>query len=189
MPPFMSTLTTLAPVAAPRVVEDSSAQPYALGRVSGDAAARCVHWRLARNCALTPTQLGIAYLVLCAVSLTVGIGFAVAGVPMVLGFTGVELVAVGAAMLVWARHALDGDVLTWERGALTVERNRGSRIERMRLDGPWLRANLDAHGVVLRSGSRSVTVGMLARASCREAFVRELRRAQLDMHGAEVGAD
>jgi uncharacterized membrane protein len=185
----MSTLTTPTHAAAPRVVDDSRGEPYALGRVTGDATARRVHWRLARNCALTPAQLGVAYLVLCAVSLTVGVGFAWAGVPMVLGFTGIELVAVGVAMLVWARHALDGDTLTWERGALTVQRNRGPRVERMRLDGPWLRAHMGADGVVLRCGSRTVMVGKLARASCREAFVRELRRAQRDMHGTAAGTD
>ena len=64
-------------------------------------------WRLRRNCSVTPSQLIAFYLMLCTVSLVIGGFFWYQGAPFVLGFAGLELLAVGVAFLVYARHATD----------------------------------------------------------------------------------
>ena len=54
---------------------------------------------LRRNVSITPRQLMGCYLLLCTVSLVVAAGFWLHGVTVVSLFTGLELLAVGAALL------------------------------------------------------------------------------------------
>src|SRR3990167_1517477 len=64
-------------------------------------------FELRRNVSFSPRQLIGAYLLLCALSLVVALGFWLQGVTIVGLFTGLELLAVGVALLVVARHAGD----------------------------------------------------------------------------------
>ncbi|WP_418000017.1 DUF2244 domain-containing protein [Herbaspirillum rubrisubalbicans] len=50
------------------------------------------------------------------VSLTVALGFTLHGAWTILFFSVIELLAVGAAMLVYARHATDCEVVALESG-------------------------------------------------------------------------
>ena len=68
-----------------------------------------IQWFLRRNCSVTPRQLGWLYLSLCIVSLAIGTGFWLQGAKLVLPFAWLELMAVGAAFVVYARHARDGE--------------------------------------------------------------------------------
>ena len=75
---------------------------------------------LKRNCSVTPTQLGWAYGILCVVSLGIGAGFWLMGAPFVLGFAWIEVIAVGLAFLVYARHARDGEMISLRGSRLVV---------------------------------------------------------------------
>ena len=86
------------------------ASAYRLARVSDQAVA----WHLRRNCSVTPRQLGGIYAGLCLVSLGIAIGFWWLGAKLVLGFAGLELLAVGAAFLAYARHGLVLSVPSWQ---------------------------------------------------------------------------
>jgi uncharacterized membrane protein len=55
------------------------------------------------NCSLSPAGLGLIFLSLAAVVLAIGIGFAVIGAWPVLPFAGLEVLALGAAYLAYAR--------------------------------------------------------------------------------------
>ena len=68
-----------------------------------------IHWFLKRTCSVTPAQLGWLYAWLCAVLLVIAALFRFQGAILVLPFAWVELVAVGAAFLAYARHAADGE--------------------------------------------------------------------------------
>ena len=70
------------------------------------------HWFLKRNCSVTPAQLGWLYASLCAVSLGIALVFWFHGAVLILPFAWLELAAVGAAFLVYARHARDGETIS-----------------------------------------------------------------------------
>ena len=77
--------------------------------VAGDSS---VQWLLRRNCSMTPTQLVAFYLSLCAWSLAIAGAFWWRGATLVMPFAGIEILAVGAALLVYARHAGDRERMT-----------------------------------------------------------------------------
>ena len=50
-------------------------------------------WRLKRNCSLTPQQAGWFFLLLCVLSMSVGLFFWLQGAKLVMLFTALELMA------------------------------------------------------------------------------------------------
>lgn len=146
----------------------------------GDSAVPAIQWRLARNCSISPSQMLRAYLMLCALSLVIAIGFAWHGAGPVLLFAGVELAVVGVALLVFARHAADREVLTLVGRQLQIERNFGARTERSEFSVDWLRVEpVAAQGslVEISGRGRKVRVGRFLRPELRSLFARELRQA------------
>ncbi len=83
-----------------------------------------------RNCSVTPRQLLGLYSSLCLATLVVSIWCWVLGAKLVIGFAGIELLAVGLAFLVYARHATDGETVTLREGRLIVEQECAGRRER-----------------------------------------------------------
>lgn len=139
-----------------------------------------VRWVLRRNCSVTPRQLGAFYLSLCVLSGVIAAGFAWQGAAVVLAFAGIELLAVGAALLVYARHARDGDTLTLSGQWLAVEQACGAHVAHTRFRAPWVsvepRAG-DGSLVEIRGEGRRVCVGRFVRPERRAALAREIRQA------------
>ena len=139
-----------------------------------------LQWSLRRNCSLTPQQLGSAFLFLCTVSLLIAAVFFWQGAPYVAVFAGLELVAVGLAMLVFARHAGDRETLTLVGGSLFIEQCVGPRRHQAQLSTEWLRVEPAAGqgSLVQISGSgHTLRVGRHLRPELRGAFAQELRQA------------
>jgi uncharacterized membrane protein len=146
----------------------------------GASATRALQWRLLRNCSITPRQLGVVYVSLCAVSLLIAAGFFAQGAPLVLAFAGVELLALGAALLAFARHAADHETLTLVGRAMQVEQCSGSHVARTDFAADWLTVEPAAGQgslVELSGRGQSVRVGRFLRPELRGAFARELRLA------------
>jgi uncharacterized membrane protein len=155
----------------------------AFGRVvvlgSAPGAPRAWQWLLRRNCSITPRQLGWFYVSLCAVSLLISMFFVVQGAPLVLFFAGLELVAVGAALLVFARHAADRETLTLIGNSLQVEQHLGKQVQRAEFASDWVTVEPAAGQgslVKLSSRGRSLHVGRFIRPELRAAFAQELRQ-------------
>lgn len=149
---------------------------YRLASVSDHAVA----WRLRRNCSVTPRQLAGVYAMLCLVSLTIAFGFWLLGARMVLGFAGLELLALAAAFLVYARHAADGETLVVQGGRLTVERELAGRREVTEFVGVHVTVGLpagDADLVALQAQGRRLDVGRHVRPEWRPQLASELRAA------------
>src|SRR6185369_10228620 len=98
-----------------------------------------VHWFLKRNCSVTPAQLGWLYASLCVVSLGIGTFFWFQGAVLILPFAGLELAAVGAAFLVYARHATDGETISLQGRRLVVELESAGHLQRAEFDRDWVR--------------------------------------------------
>lgn len=145
-----------------------------------DGHASVLQWVLKRNCSITPRQLGAVYLSLCLLAAFISAGFWMQGAPVVTLFAGIELLCVGIAMVVYARHAADCEVLTLAGRMLAVETRHGSRVEHKSFGAEWLTVE-PARGqgslVELSGRGQAVQVGRFLRPEMRAAFAQELRRA------------
>ncbi len=137
-------------------------------------------WMLSRNCALTPRQVGAFYLSLVAASVLIATVFLLRGVWMILPFSVLEMTALGAALLIYARHAVDGERVSLDPHALEIESIDGNRRCVTRVE-PWaVRIEMESRPrgrlAVVARGER-IAVGRFVSERERRRFARELRQA------------
>jgi len=102
------------------------------------------------------------------------------GALLVLPFTGVEIIAVGIAFVVYGRHAADGERISLEGTRLVVERETAGRLERSEFDRQWVRVEPktgDRSLITLSAQGRVVQVGRFVRPELRAALALEIRMA------------
>jgi uncharacterized membrane protein len=139
-----------------------------------------IRWFLKRNCSLTPVQLGRLYGSLCVVSLVIASFCWYQGAMLVLPFAALELAAVGAAFLAYARHAADRETISLEGRQLVVEVESAGHRQRAEFDRDWVRVEpgvSDRSLVELSARGRSVTVGRYVRPELRPVLAQEIRKA------------
>ena len=139
-----------------------------------------VQWQLRRNCSVTPGQLFKLYISLCVVSLVIAMAFWLQGAHLILPFAWLELMAVGAAFLVYARHARDGEKIILQGSRLVVELDSAGRTERAEFERQWVRVEPkggDGSLIEVSGQGRSVSVGRHLRPELRPALAREIRFA------------
>ena len=139
-----------------------------------------LRWELRRNCSMSPRQVLAAFAVACAVSLVIAFVFWWLGAPLVLPFTGLELLGLGGLWLAYARHAGDRETLTLRGGALDVEQQDGPTVRHTSFRAAGVRvepARDDGSLIELSGPGRRVHVGRWVRPELRGALARELRRA------------
>jgi uncharacterized membrane protein len=135
-------------------------------------------WYLKRNCSLSPRQVGIAYVVQCALSFTVAMLCALHGAWQIFIFSILEMLAFGTAYLVYARHATDNEHIALTDGSLLVERILAGKREIIRLDphrtqiAPPIRYQ---DLIRLESYGRHIEVGRFVTAAKRKQVARELQ--------------
>ena len=142
-------------------------------------------WTLKRNCSISPRQMALFYASLCAVSLVLAGFFTLQGAWYVLVFSAIEIGAVGAAFLYYARHAADREHIVLNGRCLVVkviesERSREYRFDvgGVRVDVPGAKNNL----VSLVSGATRLEVGRFLTQFKRHQFALELRSALMMAH-------
>ena len=129
---------------------------------------------------VAPSQLGWLYVSLCVVSLGIGTAFWLNGAPLVLPFAWLELVAVGAAFVLYARHATDGERIALTGGRLVIELESGGHRERTEFLPHQVRIEPQAGDgslIEVSAQGRSVKVGRYVRPELRAALAREIRMA------------
>lgn len=179
---------TAAAAAAPRPwpAPSTSAMAWRFARAI-DGGAAGLQWILKRNCSFTPAQLFGTYLGLCALSLTIALAFSWTGASPVLAFAVIELLLVGAALLLYARHAADQERITLAGGALCVELQHGAQTERTQFRAAWVRVE-PRHGegslVELTGDGQHACVGRYLRPELRTPLAHELRVALRAQHAA-----
>ncbi len=137
-------------------------------------------WLLKRNCSVTPAQLGWMYASLCVVSLGIASGFWLHGATLVMPFAWAELVVVGLAFLLYARHATNAERIALSGGRLVVEQENAGRVLRAEFDRAWVRVEPGPSNtslIELSGQGRSVQVGRFVRPELRADLAREIRTA------------
>lgn len=137
-------------------------------------------WVLKRNCSLAPRQLIVAYLVLCAMSLSVALFFTAHGAWYVLGFSFLEMSAVGLAFVQYARHATDCERIALIDDCLQVELVQSERSQVLKLNARRTRIALPAarQGLIgLEADGLRIEVGRFLPELRRREFARELQLA------------
>ena len=174
----------IAPSPGPGHWPSPSAHPPRIGRdvvlAALPGAPVVQQWLLKRNCSVTPRQMAQVYGSLCLVSLLISGFFLYLGAPFVLAFAGLEMLALGLAMLVFARHATDCETLTLMGRTLQVVQQDGGRYRQTELAADWLTVEpvagqgslvkLSSHGLTLR-------VGRFLRPELLACLAQELRSA------------
>ena len=166
-----------------RQAPDSPSRPalrFATTPAAGASDAQSVQWLLQRNCSVTPAQLMGLFASLSVVSLGIATFFWFQGATLIMPFAWAELVAVGIAFTVYARHARDGEKILLHGGQLVVELQTAGRLERSEFNREWVRVEpKDGDGSLIEvSGQgRTVRVGRHVRPELRPALAREIRFA------------
>lgn len=136
-------------------------------------------WILKRNCSIAPRQLAWVFAILCAVSLVIALVFAMHGAWIILFFSVIELSAVGAAFLVYARHATDRECVTCDQDCLIVEVTQAGKVSRIKLDVRRVRVDLSDSRralVGIETSNTRVEVGRFMSEWKRREFANELQR-------------
>lgn len=139
-----------------------------------------MQWLLQRNCSVTPGQLLGLFASLSVVSLGIATFFWFQGATLIMPFAWAELLAVGIAFVVYARHARDGEKISLQGKQLVIELQTAGRLERAEFNREWVRVEpKDGDGSLIEvSGQgRSVRVGRHVRPELRPALAREIRFA------------
>jgi uncharacterized membrane protein len=174
-----------ATISHPSMVHAASTRPFRFGAAetgTGEAGVGeySVQWLLKRNRSVTPRQMVIFYASLCLLSLGIGTFFWVQGATLVMPFAWIEVVAVGTAFLIYARHANDNENIRLQPGRLTVEHFFGSHVERAEFVPAWVRVEPE-HGdqslIELSGQGRRISVGRFVRPELRRQLADELRWA------------
>ena len=149
--------------------------------LSGDQTGRDgIQWQLQRNCSITPAQLFAFFMSLSVVSLGIATFFWFQGATLIMPFAWLELFAVGCALLVYARHARDGEKISIQGGQLVVELETAGRVERAEFNREWVRVEPkvgDGSLIEVSGQGRSIRVGRHVRRELRPALAREIRFA------------
>ena len=136
---------------------------------------------LKRNCSISPGGMLRVFGLLALGSVGIATGFALAGAWLILPFAGLEVLALGAAFVVTARHATDFERIEVSNGRLTVEISEADRVDRYVLDSRVAKLRLEkdeGYGarVLLRAPGRDVEVGRHLDPEARVEFAAELKK-------------
>ena len=139
-----------------------------------------ISWEFRRNCSVTPGQLAASFVLISLVSLTIGAFCWFQGAVLVLPFASLELLAVGTAFVVYARHALDGERIWLESNVVVVESENAGEVVRREFQRAWVRIEQVAHGqamIEICCHGQRVPVGRFVRKELRQRLAAELRLA------------
>lgn len=173
------------------MVEVGSRSAHACDTASqSDGPEPTMRWSLQRNCSLSPSQLVCGLIVLCLPCVLIAAAFWSVGALWVAPFAGLEVLAVGAALVCYARHARDGEWIELDGQRLRWQRIEGGTVENGEFTLDRLRVAPQRHrgdAVELLVQGRSLTVGRHAAPAQRDRFAHEfsdaLQRSRLAATG------
>lgn len=135
-------------------------------------------WLMKRNCSVSPRQFVWFYASLALCSSAIALLLVVCGAWLVLPFTGIELLAVGVAFVIHARHAVDYEHIRFFPNRLVIEQVSAEQLTQFEFNPRWVRVE---QGTSLRdpiklvSRGQAVVVGLHLAHHRRAQFANELR--------------
>jgi uncharacterized membrane protein len=105
--------------------------------------------------------------------------FLVQGIWMILPFTIIELTALGIALLIYARHALDYESIAIDGSSVTVEKNIGGKLERHEFNTKWLQLKQEEDGkrlIRIEQSDQELPIGIFVPVDARAQFFKDLRQ-------------
>jgi uncharacterized membrane protein len=135
-------------------------------------------WLMKRNCAVSPRQFVWFYASLASFSVVIAVLLVVCGAWPVLPFTGVELLAVGVAFVIHARHAVDYERIRLFPNRLVIEQMSGQRLTQYEFNPRWVRIERGASPrdpIRVVSRGQTVVIGVHLAQYRRASFAAELR--------------
>ncbi len=99
---------------------------------------------------------------------------------MIMPFAWLELLMVGTAFVIYARHATDGERIVLQGSQLVVEQTHGGQTVRAEFNAAWVRVephSSDRSLIELSGQGRKVQVGRHIRPELRPALAKEIRMA------------
>jgi len=133
---------------------------------------------LKRNCSLSPGQFAALLGSLAVVSMGVALIFALSGAWWVLVFALIEVAALAAAFVVYARHAGDYERIVVTPDALIIEFNSGNQVVRQQAHPAFAHVEYPCPGPG-RGGDPLIGLAVAGKAVEVGRFVPRLRRASL----------
>lgn len=141
-------------------------------------------FELSPNCSLTKASALVFYLGIVTVSMTVAVGFALAGYWPILPFAGLELLALGVALRWSLREGQRRELIQVDESHVLVSKTGRKGEHEFEFARPWTRVELIKartatwpRRLVLRSKGRAVEVG---------GFLTDSERASLGERLAEI---
>jgi uncharacterized membrane protein len=131
---------------------------------------------LKRNVSISPAGLACVFAALGVAALAIGTGFALLGAWLILPFAGLEVLLLGAAFLLQARHAADYERIELDHGRLAIDVAQAERVAHYELDARAVRVEMRARHVMLCSAGQSLAPGRHLDDESRVAFAAELER-------------
>jgi len=135
-------------------------------------------WLLRPNCAMRPGQLAAVFGAVAMMSLLVAGVFAWSGAWMVLPFACLEVLALGIAFAIHARHQMDYERIVLGPRGLEVETSVGARLDRQQFSPAWLRVHYAGRRrelIELAAAGKTIEVGRFIPEAQRPDFAAELR--------------
>jgi uncharacterized membrane protein len=105
--------------------------------------------------------------------------FLIQGIWMILPFTIIELTALGIALLIYARHALDYESIAIDGSSVTVEKNIGGKLERHQFNTKWLQLKQEEDGkrlIRIEQSDQELPIGIFVPVDARAQFFKDLRQ-------------
>ncbi len=137
-----------------------------------------MHWKLQRNCAMTPGQLMAGLAIVMLPSVLVGAGFFIHGIPWVAFFSGVEVLIFAFAFVAYARCAGDAEWIRVSDEKVEVQVRTGSEMVHHHFNRAFLRMHINRNAgdlLSLQESGRSVTLGHHIPRHLRTEFCRAIR--------------
>ena len=136
------------------------------------------------NQSMTWRGMMTIYAVIVFFSMTIAIAFYSIGLTLILPFSGVELLALGAALYVTAWRGGTREVIIIEEDRIIVETGRNAPEQRQEFQRHWSRVILERSWnhwypsrLLIRSHGRQLEIGRFLNEQERQGLAKELQRA------------
>jgi uncharacterized membrane protein len=135
-------------------------------------------WLMKRNCSVSPRQFVCFYVSLALFSLAIAFVLVLAGAWLVLPFTGIELLVVGIAFAIYARHAVDYERVRLFPNRLVIEQVSAEQVTQFEFNPRWVRiepGETPRDPIRLIARGQTIMIGQHLAQYRRAQFAGELR--------------